>query len=78
MIKENLYCPGALRCRSVCSGLPCEICGFNPKEQKRRIETGEFRDKVVTSVLHSDTGEVVSTITRKCKKLYFKGVLGNV
>ena len=35
----------------------CESCGFNPAEQERRLETGEF--KPIYKRVRPDTGTVV-------------------
>lgn len=51
-------------------GHNCEKCGWNPKEQKRRLETG-YWIKTNTRV-NAETGETIE-LTKSVKKLIFKG-----
>ena len=50
----------------------CERCGWNPKEQKRRLEEGRFEKRVKTLELHDDSGNtVIATITDELNTLVF-------
>lgn len=70
---ETLFCPGVM-----CNGA-CESCGFNPFEQKRRLETGHFEMTYMRHVLHNDNNKPIHTARNLCKRLIFtKGASNNV
>lgn len=41
----------------VCCEMNCATCGWNPKEAKRRMETGEFQN--ASRRFNADTGAVI-------------------
>ena len=50
----------------------CKSCGFNPKEQKRRVKEGTRKYVPVLSVRHNELGEVISRINGDCMTITFK------
>ena len=70
---ETIFCPGVM------CNCACESCGFNPWEQKRRLEEGHFQTAYINHVLHDDNNCVVHVARKLCKYLVFKkGVSKNV
>jgi len=51
----------------------CSSCGWNPKEQKRRLQQGEFVKANIRTM--SETGELV-LLPKGTKKLVFKKLEG--
>lgn len=61
-----------------CDGL-CDLCGFNPAEQKRRLKEGRFQYATMVHYLHDENGKLQHTARQLCKQLLFtKGELKNV
>ena len=70
---EPIHCPGVM------CNCACESCGFNPWEQKRRLETGHFEIEYMRHVLHNDRDKPIHTARNLCRRLIFKkGVSNNV
>lgn len=63
---KPLDCPG-INCNYA-----CESCGFNPKEQKRRLSKGHFEKVLVLHILHNASGKPIHTVTKTCDRLVFK------
>ena len=61
-----------LNCNGVICNYACESCGFNPSEQKRRLETGRFEMCYMRHVLHNDRDKPIHTAKNLCKRLIFK------
>lgn len=56
--------------RAVICAHVCTYCGFNPAEQKRRLETGKF---VTIKTRHAyETSRSVDVVTKDCQTLQFK------
>lgn len=51
----------------------CDSCGWNPREQKRRLETGEFKPVHTRRGWDEDTGTAVEvTLPEGTRQLVFK------
>ena len=58
---------------SVRCNYKCETCGFNPEEQRRRLNEGHFVTQTITHELWNDSHtKVEDRITKPCKILKFK------
>ena len=58
---------------SVRCNYKCETCGFNPEEQRRRLNEGHYVTETITHELHDDKmTKVVDRITKPCRILKFK------
>lgn len=51
----------------------CDSCGWNPDEQKRRLETGEFKPVHTRRGWDDETGNVIEvTLPEGTRQLVFK------
>jgi len=67
MREEKNPCYAVVKCDRKCAR-----CGFNPKEQKRRLTTGYFRKIRIYRVVFNDYHAATIVIDRPGKQLIFK------